>query len=245
MKICAAQHRPIAGDIGANISRHLKLIELAITQGSDLIFFPELSLTGYEPHLAKTLATDMHDPRLDVFQQCSDSQNIIIGLGLPVSAGDHVQIGMVWFNPNQLRCVYRKQQLHVDELPFFVRGNGQLVLKAAGHILAPAICYESLQPGHAEHAATLGADLYLASVAKPASQLAKAIRHYPAIARQHHLHVIMANCVGPSDNFRSVGQSAVWNNCGECVAQLDGESQGIILLNTATGQTSLHIASKT
>lgn len=242
MKICAVQHRPIAGDIAANTAKHLKFIELAIAQSADLVFFPELSLTGYEPCLAKSLATDKSDSRLDIFQQRSDARNIIIGVGLPISAGCEVQIGMVWFSPSGPRRDYAKQQLHSDEVPFFVRGNGQLLLEAAGHTLAPAICYESLQPKHAEDAANAGADIYLASVAKPAGVMAKAVLHYPAIARKHNLHVIMADCVGPSDNFVSVGQSAVWNNRGELLAQMDSESEGIIILDTATGQASIRVS---
>ena len=35
----------------------------------------------------------------------------------------------------------------------------------------------------------------------------------------------MANCVGPSDNFVSVGQSAIWNNRGDLLAQMDGEAR--------------------
>ena len=244
MKICAVQHRPVAGDIAANTARHLSFIDLAIAQSADLVFFPELSLTGYEPRLAKSLAVDKTDPRLEVFQRRSDARHIIIGVGLPLAAGGEVQIGMVWFTPRAPRRDYAKQQLHADELPFFVPGNGQLLLKVADHILAPAICYESLQPSHAEDAKNLGADIYLASVAKPAGAMARAVRHYPAIAREHNLQVIVADCVGPSDNFVSVGQSAAWNNRGELLAQMDRESEGIIILDTAVGQATIHASPK-
>lgn len=63
MKICAVQHRPMPGDIAGNTARHLSLIELAIAEGADLVFFPELSLTGYEPRIGKSLVTDKTDPQ--------------------------------------------------------------------------------------------------------------------------------------------------------------------------------------
>ena len=236
MRICGAQHRPLVGDIAANTGKHLRFIQLATVQGAALIFFSELSLTGYEPRLAKSLATSKADPRLDVFQQSSDAHNIVIGVGLPISAGNEVQIGMVWFTPNKPRREYAKQELHADEFPFFIRGNGQLLLELGEHKLAPAICYESLQLKHAKDAAKRGADIYLASVAKPAHGIAKAVLHYPDIARKHKLTVIMANCVGPSDNFVSVGQSAAWNNRGELLAQMDAEAEGLITFDTATDQ---------
>lgn len=56
MKICVAQTRPIKGEIDKNIEIHKKFIDLATSKGANMIFFPELSLTGYEPKLAKHLA---------------------------------------------------------------------------------------------------------------------------------------------------------------------------------------------
>ncbi|MEO6444059.1 MAG: carbon-nitrogen hydrolase family protein [Gemmatimonadaceae bacterium] len=235
MKICAVQLRPIAGDVAANTARHERFIGRAGANSADLVFFPELSLTGYEPRLATTLAMHLADARLDVFQEQSDAQHIIIGIGVPLSHGSQVQIGMVWFTPGAPRRSYAKQQLHADELPYFVQGEDQLVLEAAGHTLAPAICYESLQSSHAAGAATLGTNVYLASVAKPEHVMARALRHYSDIARQHDMYVCLASCVGPSDDFVSVGQSAVWNPRGELLAQMDGESEGMVMVDTGDG----------
>lgn len=240
MKICAVQFQPTRGDITANLAKHLAFIRVAIDQGGDLIFFPELSLTGFEPKLAKLLATDENDPRFDVFQQCSNEHDLTIGVGLPLSKGSKVQIGMVWFTPNAARCRYAKQQLHADEVPFFVSGESQLILETPAHKLAPAICYESLQQNHADQAARLGANIYLASVAKSAGGMAKAMRHYPFIAHQYNMYVIMSNSLGPCDNFTSVGQSAVWNRRGELLVQMDSDSEGVLMVDTVTEKAAIH-----
>lgn len=239
MKVCAAQLRPIAGDFAHNRANHLELIELAVAQRADVVFFPELSLTGFEPRLADSLAVDINDHRLDVFQAWSDQHNLLIGVGMPIIVEEGVQIGMVWFTPGKARCFYSKQQLHPDEHPYFVPGYEQLLLERDGCKLAPAICYESLQMSHADEVAALSAELYLASVAKPAGGLDKAMAHYPAVARQHHMSVIMANCVGPSDDFISVGQSAAWNVHGELLAQMDAGSEGLVVLDTCNGRASV------
>lgn len=55
MKICIAQTRPILGDISANLEAHKRFIDLALSLKTEAIFFPELSLTGYEPKLAKKI----------------------------------------------------------------------------------------------------------------------------------------------------------------------------------------------
>jgi predicted amidohydrolase len=60
-KICVAQTRPVKGDIQSNINSHKNLINLAVAIVAELIIFPELSLTGYDPTLAKELATSAHD----------------------------------------------------------------------------------------------------------------------------------------------------------------------------------------
>lgn len=240
MKLSAVQFLPVPGDMTANTGKHLEHIERAVSHGANLVFFPELSLTGYEPRLAKSLAIDPTDSRLDVFQRFSDAHDLVIGVGAPLSVRSQVQIGMVWFEPRAPRLAYAKQHLHSDELPFFIQGSEQLVLEADTHKLAPAICYESLQLSHADSAASMGADVYLASVAKPAGAMAKAMLHYPAIARKHNMYVIMADCVGPSDDVVSVGQSAVWNRSGELLAQMDSESEGMVIVDTISGVASVH-----
>lgn len=233
MRVCAAQFRSMAGDVRLNIARHIEFIACAAAERADLIFFPELSLTGYEPRLAQGLALDAKDERLEVFQTCSEQHGLTIGVGMPLAASPGVRIGMVWFAPGEGRRIYAKQQLHADELPYFVPGDGQLVMESCGRRLAPAICYESLQMSHADGAAALWAGVYLASVAKPAAALAKAMLHYPAVARKHGMFVIMADGVGPSDDFVSVGQSAAWNARGELLAQMDAQSEGLLLVDIA------------
>lgn len=54
---------------------------------------------------------------------------MLIGVGMPISTGSGVCVGMVWFSPGDARRLYAKQQLHADELPYFVAGGKQLVLE--------------------------------------------------------------------------------------------------------------------
>lgn len=75
MKIAIAQTRTIKGNISANIEAHKKFIDLALTLNAEAVFFPELSLTGYEPELANELAKNQNDSRLDTFQNISDKDN--------------------------------------------------------------------------------------------------------------------------------------------------------------------------
>jgi predicted amidohydrolase len=240
MKISIAQTRPIKGDIPANIDKHKILIELASSLNATSIFFPELSLTGYEPELAKDLATNQDDIRLDSFQQISDINKITIGLGIPTKTKTGIQISMIVFQPDRPRQTYSKQQLHSDEFPYFENGDRQIVLNVDNKKVVPAICYESLQPDHFEKASKLGAEIYLASVAKSEKGVNKAMTHYPDVAKNYSMPVLMSNCIGFCDNFVGAGFSAVWTKQGQLVGQLDDKNEGILIFDTETEEVITH-----
>lgn len=234
MKICVAQTRPIKRDIIANIDKHKKLTNLAVTNKADSIFFPELSVTGYEPELAKDLATNLDDQRFDEFQEISDTNKITIGLGVPTDFNTGVQISMVIFQPNKPRQIYSKQQLHSDEFPYFVCGDKQVILTIDNKKVALAICYESLQTEHSRNANLLGAEIYVASVAKSQNGVDKALKHFPDIAIKYSMPILMSNCVGPCDNFESIGKSSIWNKKGNLVGQLNDTDEGILIFDSET-----------
>jgi predicted amidohydrolase len=234
MRISVAQTRPVKGDITANIAIHKKLITLAVSLKADAIFFPELSMTGYEPELAKELATSLEDKRFDDFQKISDTNKITIGRGAPTRYDAGILISMIIFQPDKPRQIYSKQQLHSDEFPYFVCGNNQIILTVGDIKIAPAICFEALQADHSENASHLGAQVYVASVAKSQNGIDKAQRHFPVIAGKYAMTVVMANCVGYCDHFESIGASAVWTSNGNLAGQLDDKSEGILLFDTGT-----------
>jgi len=236
MKIGVAQLRTLKGNIAANIEKHLQLIQLAISLNTDALFFPELSITSYEPELAKDLVVYVYDKRFDEFQNISNAHNISIGIGAPVQFSTGIQISLITFVPNRTRPVYSKQLLHADELPYFVGGDKQIILTVENKKIVPAICFESLQPQHAKHAHALGAELYVVTVAKPQHAFMKAEQHYPDIAKKYSMPVLMANSVGPCDNFLSVGKSSVWNKQGVLLAQLNETEEGLLVFDTETEQ---------
>jgi predicted amidohydrolase len=235
MRVAVVQTKPVPCALDANVRAHETWIKNAAAHGADMVFFPELSLTGYEPKHAARLALRADDARLDVFDMLSHALRITIGVGAPTLGFDGVRISMIVFRPDAARIVYSKQHLHADELPYFVAGDGQVTLPSGSDVVAPAICYESLLPEHGAQAAALGATLYVASVAKSANGLARADVHYAAVARRHALAVLMANCVGRCDDFEAVGGSAVWNARGELLARLPQAGEGALLFDSATG----------
>jgi predicted amidohydrolase len=241
VKIALVQTRPVKGDITANIADHKRMISLALENSAELIVFPELSVTGYEPELAKELAIDYSDPVLEDFQTISDNSNCVIAVGMPVRQKDGITISLIFFQPGQSRKLYSKKYLHSDEEPFFVSGRQFPIIAINGQKISPAICYELSIPGHATAANENGGEIYLASVAKTASGMDKAIERLADIAREYSMTVLVSNCVGRCDNFECGGRSSAWNYKGILTGQLDTVEEGILLVDTLSEKTiTLH-----
>lgn len=234
MKICVAQTRPVKGDIQSNIAHHKKLIDLAVSHGADTIIFPELSLTGYEPKLAKALATHQDDRRLDDFQKISDTQQITIGVGVPTKNNAGICISMILFQPHKARQTYSKKYLHPDEEEFFVSGQNATGFIGDKTLIALAICYEISVPEHAENAFKSGAAIYMASVAKFVNGIDKALKRLSDIANEYSMTVCMSNCIGPSDGEECAGKTSIWNNKGVLAGQLNAADEGILMIDTDT-----------
>jgi predicted amidohydrolase len=238
MKLALAQVKAKRGDVSHNIQNHLHWINSAASQNVDAVFFPELSITGYEPGLSRDLGFTVDDIQLNVFQEQSDAGDIVIGLGIPLIQDQERQISMIIFQPNRPRTVYSKQLLHEDELPYFIPGTKQVCIVVKHVTIAPAICYESLQQSHFEHAIKSGCNLYLASVAKPQQGVDKANAHFPIMSKTHSIPILMVNSIGFCDNFDSAGQSGVWDVTGTKVWSLDAHNEGLLIFDIDTKQAS-------
>ena len=128
MKVCIAQTRPVKGNVSANITAHKKLIALAVTNGAEAIFFPELSITGYEPKLAKDLAVHKDDERLDEFQHLSDNNGITIGIGVPTISENGIQISMICFSLIDKDRLIQSNSFILMSFPTLSRGKNNLFL---------------------------------------------------------------------------------------------------------------------
>ncbi|MFN2303551.1 MAG: nitrilase-related carbon-nitrogen hydrolase, partial [Anaerolineales bacterium] len=82
LRIALAQFNTKLGDVEANLQTHLEHIEEAVSQGADLLIFPELSLTGYAlQDLAVTSALQPHqeDPVFNNLLKASQAIDLMVG----------------------------------------------------------------------------------------------------------------------------------------------------------------------
>jgi predicted amidohydrolase len=234
MRVAIAQIEAIKGNIEKNIENHLKWINQAVQNNADMVVFPELSLTGYEPDLAESLATYQDDTRLDEMQSLSDKNGITIGVGLPTRKERNVFVSMVIFQPHKVRITYSKQYLYPPEKPIFTAGKNPLVLNFETEIVSPAICYETSNKAHCEYASQNNATIYIASVLSSIGGIDAELKKLSGIAKNKNMVTFMANYVGKSGGYECAGKSSVWDTTGKLIGQLDTGTEGILIYDTET-----------
>ena len=233
MKIAVAQLNSEGGKIQKNIEGHIQLIKMAVEAKADLIVFPELSISGYEPAMAKKLATTIEDNRFEIFRQISKNNQIIIGAGMPLKHNGSIRISMMLFHPDETIRVYSKQFLHADEMPYFMaaRSNSDILENPK---IPFSICYELSVPQHAADAHKNRADIYINSSVKSRNGIKAAIDRLSEIARQYSMMVYFANAVGYSEGKANAGNSSVWDRNGNLLAQLDERREGLLIMDSET-----------
>lgn len=227
--IAAAQSISIRGDVGKNIESHLRLIKNASENDVQLIVFPELSLTGYEPDLANELAFNLCDERLNPLKDISTIKNIIIIAGAPVKIGKDIQIGSFIIFPNNVSFVYTKHYLHPGEEKYFSPGRLNPVFAYENEVISPAICADITNPRHAEVAAINGATIYPAGVLITPNGIDVDSDSLKSYAEKYSMTVLMANHGGGSGGYKSAGRSAIWSSRGEIIAELNGLGEGLVI----------------
>lgn len=223
LKIAAGQFAPIRGCIEENLRYHELLITSAASAGVNLIVFPELSLTGYEPEVAERLAL-------------ADEACLRPLAPLNVK-GDKPAIGACVISSKHPISFYRKMYLHPGESDYFSAGDAECVFTAQTFNVGVAICADAGQPIHAERTVHLGAEIYLNSVLS-AGGYDKDAGLLKSYAKRYAMPTLMANYCGPSGGWKPVGKSAAWNEKGELIAQAPEDRAALVIMDLQDGKCS-------
>jgi predicted amidohydrolase len=218
--LAAAQSISIAGDVPANIERHLEFMRAAAQQGVQLLVFPELSLTGYEPSLAAELAIAPDARLLAPLREMAQELRLTAVVGMPIRLAPEtgVLIGALVLGADGSLAVYTKQHLHDGEEAAFVPGQGGAALEFGDDRVALAVCADFSHAGHPRAAAQSGATVYAAGVLISEGGYATDSALLQGYAAEHGLVVLMANHGGPSGGWACAGRSAIWAADGDLLA---------------------------
>ena len=217
-----AQINLLVGDISGNTRQILEQARQAVAAGSDVIAFPELSLTGYPPE--DLLLRDSMRLRVEAALQeiCAAALPVYIVVGHPLHEEGRLFNGLSVIHAGAVIAQYRKQALPnyevFDEERYFTPGNSPCVVEMAGIPVALTICED------------LWHDLPMAQVAQSPARLLININASPyhhgkdverlelvsARARQLSMPVCYVNLVGGQDELVFDGGSLVVDAGGQC-----------------------------
>jgi len=245
MIISAAQTRPKYLDIEANLLDHYRLIEIAAANGSDLIVFPELSITGYELEKSDMLAFSLQDFRLDELSKLSETNQMIIIAGAPIRINSDLFIGEFILLPDRTITIYTKHFLHSGEDKYYKSSlDYDPIIRLGSGKISFAICADIENPSHPESASKKGADYYFPSIFYSPNGIDGAHRKLGDYAKQYSFNILMSNFCGESMGLPAAGRSAFWNNRGELIGKMN-DKPGLLIAENNNAEWSTKLIEQT
>jgi predicted amidohydrolase len=240
--LAAAQTVPVAGDIEDNLAQHVRLARAAADMRAQVVVYPELSLTGYEPAMAAARAFSRHDARLGPLLEAAAACSLTLIAGAPVRLGSRLHIGAFLLSPDGAVGLYTKHHLGAfsrsarsdgdvppPESTVFHAGEDNPLLRIGRATAAVAVCADTGRPAHAEAAVARGADTYLVSMFVIPSEFRRESAALAGYASRHAMAVAMANFGGPTGGLVSAGRSSIWSPGGELLARLGASGPGVVV----------------
>jgi len=191
----------------------------------DLVLFPELFVGGYETDDPGRVAIAADGPVLSAVAEASTEAGCatVIGFTELLDGGRHAN-SAACVDPAGGTTVYRKTHLFgPGERAAFTAGDSMRIVRLAGHLVGPQICFDVEFPepsrmmagGGAELLATISANMEPYAADHRLAARARALDN-----RLHHLYV---NRVGEQSGHRFTGESCVIDPSGEVLAELGRE----------------------
>jgi predicted amidohydrolase len=233
INLALAQINTKLGDVEANLAKHLDYIEQAKSEKTDLLVFPELSLTGYV--LQDLVASAAHQPTEDdpIFKhlfKASHDLDLVVGF-VDEDARHRFYIASAYLSGGKLVHVHHKVYLPTyglfDEGRFFAWGDSVRAFDTRFGRMGMLICEDFW---HASPPYLLwldGADIMLFSSASPGRGLndkeklesARWVeRVTKAYASMFTSFVVHANRVGYEDGLHFWGGATAFDPNGEELA---------------------------
>lgn len=234
--IAAAQSASVPGDISGNVARHLRFGAMAADHGAQLLVFPELSLTGYEPAIARSNAMSSGSSCLDPLRRLSEEAHMTVVVGAPLlNDNDELQIAAFAIRSDGSALTYTKEHLHPGEEQVFTPGLGGPTVLVEDANIALAICADTTHPQHAARAAARGANVYAAGVLITEDGYAPDTALLQNYALDHSMAILMANYSGVTGGWVSAGKSAIWSENGTPVAASKGTAEELVIGTRRSG----------
>ena len=220
IRITLAQQDFPVGDMAGNLVRARQGISTALSQGSDLILFPEMAISGYPPEDLLLRPGFLHRCH-DVLDELVNSvHGIDVVIGHPWAVGNERFNAVSWIRDGEVLGRYFKQALPnyavFDERRYFSAGSESLVVELKGTGIGVIICEDAWITGPASRAKAAGAELLLVPNASPyrANKLATRIAMFEERHEECGLPMVYGNLVGGQDELVFDGRSMLMDADG-------------------------------
>jgi NAD+ synthase (glutamine-hydrolysing) len=237
MRLALAQLNTVVGDLDGNVDRISGRLEEAREAGADLVFFPELAVTGYPPEDLLLRPGFIRAVRRRVEELATRVHGITALVGAPHLDADLYNACFVLAD-GEIKGVYRKRFLPnygvFDEDRYFASGNDLLLLRFGDALVGTTVCEDIWQPGPpATELALAGAQL-IANISASPFHVGKDREREEMLrvrARDNSCFVALCNAVGGQDELLFDGNSVVIDDEGEVVARAPGFEEALLVVD--------------
>jgi len=244
-RLALAQCAPALGDLKDNLDLHLELTQQAITEGADMVVFPELSLTGYFlKDLVPEVAMTLDDARLAPLIELSKRIDIATGVVLK-SEDFRYYNAALYLSGGEVKHVHRKVYLPTygmfDEQRYFAPGDRIRAFDVAGVRAGMLVCEDMWHLSSAYLLFVQGVSLLLCISSSPGrGVLANADADVApgsvgswndllqTVAEYTTSYVAYVNRLGYEDGVNFWGGSCVFGPDGQMVVDA-GENAGLVI----------------
>jgi NAD+ synthase (glutamine-hydrolysing) len=225
IRIALAQINATVGDLDGNVACIRARIEEARDAGADVVAFPELAVCGYPPEdlLLKPSFAAANREAIAALTAASTGILAIVG---HVDRDVHLYNAAALLHDGRHVGTYRKQRLPnygvFDELRYFKRGDGELLVRLGGARIGVSICEDLWLPGGpVTRQARAGADVIININASPYERDKWRARQRMVATRasDHAVVIAYVNLVGGQDELVFDGNSMLFGASGELLAE--------------------------
>jgi len=234
VRVSLAQVDPVLGDVAGNVRRVREVIREARSAGSDLVVFPELTLTGYAlGHTDVDVTRAVTDAELA--ELADEADGIACVVGFAEAGRVHTYNSAAYLEDGVVRHVHRKLYLPTydiwEERKHFTPGNAMRAFETRFGPAAILVCSDAWQPALAVLAVQDGARVLIVPTnstgrrANIEGEWRDINRFY---ARMLECYVVFVNRVGDEAGLHFWGGSHVYDPWGELVAEAPNDEPALV-----------------
>ena len=230
MIVALAQTHILWEDKKNNFEKVISFVTEAKRQKADIIFFPEMSLTGFSMNTKVTAEGDLQETVEKIKELCK-REKIAVGIGWTKQEEEKAENHYTVVNQEGSICSdYIKIHpfSYAGEAEIFQGGNKFSYFKLGEYTWSTFICYDLRFP-EVFQIASQKADVIVVPANWPKNREEHWRTLLKARAIENQCFILGINCVGMIDDIMYSGFTSIYSPEGQCIKALSDE-EGIITI---------------